>query len=81
MGDRSFASFSEAADEAGMSRIYGGIHFNFDNTVGLASGRALGSYVFSTQLQAIPEVPASWLVGGFALISMIARSRRSRQVK
>jgi membrane-associated phospholipid phosphatase len=42
---RSYTSFSQAADEAGMSRIYGGIHWSFDNTSGLASGRALGQYV------------------------------------
>lgn len=42
---RSFTSFAQAADEAGLSRIYGGIHFQFDNTAGLAAGRALGSYV------------------------------------
>lgn len=42
---RSFTSFTQAADEAGMSRIYGGIHYSFDNVAGLASGRALGAYV------------------------------------
>lgn len=31
---RTFSSFSEAAQEAGMSRIYGGIHYSFDNTGG-----------------------------------------------
>lgn len=42
---RSFNSFSEAASEAGMSRIYGGIHFDSGNEDGLAAGRALGNYV------------------------------------
>ena len=42
---RSFGSFAEAAEEAGMSRIYGGIHFGFDNVDGLASGRAVGRHV------------------------------------
>jgi membrane-associated phospholipid phosphatase len=42
---RSFGSFAAAAEEAGMSRIYGGIHWSFDNTAGLASGRDLGNYV------------------------------------
>ena len=48
---RSFQSFAQAADEAGASRIYGGIHFNFDDTAGLASGRAVGSYVVETLLK------------------------------
>lgn len=42
---RSFASFSAAAEEAGLSRIFGGIHFSFDNTAGLAAGRAIGRHV------------------------------------
>jgi hypothetical protein len=42
---RSFANFQAAADEAGLSRIYGGIHYSFDNQAGLATGRALGQYV------------------------------------
>lgn len=41
---RSFVSFSQAAEEAGQSRIYGGIHWQFDNTDGLAWGRALGRH-------------------------------------
>src|SRR5207237_10854785 len=42
---RSFASFDAAAAEAGQSRIYGGIHYQFDNQSGLASGHALGRFV------------------------------------
>src|SRR5262249_57782070 len=33
---RSFDSFDAAAAEAGRSRIYGGIHYTFDNLNGLA---------------------------------------------
>jgi membrane-associated phospholipid phosphatase len=47
---RTFTSFAQAADEAGMSRIYGGIHYSFDNTAGLAMGRALGQYVVDNVL-------------------------------
>ena len=42
---RSFDSFSAAAEEAGMSRIYGGIHWAFDNVDGLACGREIGEHV------------------------------------
>ena len=48
---RSFSSFREAAEEAGASRIYGGIHFNFDNALGLAMGRSIGELVMTTLLQ------------------------------
>ena len=40
---RHFDSFSQAADEAGFSRIIGGIHFNFDNIAGLQLGRQIGT--------------------------------------
>jgi hypothetical protein len=42
---RSFARFSDAAKEAGMSRIYGGIHWSFDNTDGLEGGKKIGQHV------------------------------------
>lgn len=47
---RHFASFSSAAAEAGKSRIYGGIHWEFDNQQGLAAGRAVGLDVCRTML-------------------------------
>ncbi len=42
---RSFTSFRAAAEEAGQSRIYGGIHYPFSNQDGLASGRAIAAEV------------------------------------
>jgi PAP2 superfamily len=42
---RTFKSFKQAAEEAGMSRIYGGIHWDFDNTEGLKCGREVAEYV------------------------------------
>jgi hypothetical protein len=48
---RKFTSIWAAAEEAGMSRIYGGIHWQFDNTDGLQVGRTLGEYVVRTTLQ------------------------------
>ena len=51
---RTFDSFAQAADEAGRSRIYGGIHFQFDNVPALAASRALGQYVVSNFLTPRP---------------------------
>jgi hypothetical protein len=42
---RNFTSFSQAADEAGISRIYGGIHFMSANLNGLECGEKIGNYV------------------------------------
>jgi len=46
MPARSFKSFMEAADEAAISRMYGGIHFRPAIVNGVVEGRALGNYVF-----------------------------------
>jgi membrane-associated phospholipid phosphatase len=51
---RSYPSFWHAAEEAGMSRIYGGIHYAFDNTAGLDLGRAVGETVIGSWLQETP---------------------------
>jgi len=42
---RTFAGFWAAAQEAGRSRIYGGIHYEFDNQEGLRTGRDLADYI------------------------------------
>jgi hypothetical protein len=42
---RSFASFTEAADEAAVSRLYGGIHFRAAIENGLDQGRCIGEKV------------------------------------
>jgi PAP2 superfamily len=39
---RTFTSFEEAAEEAALSRFYGGIHYPFDNSNGLTQGRCIG---------------------------------------
>ena len=44
---RRFASFQQAAEEAAASRVYGGIHFSFDNAAGLATGRAVGAWTLA----------------------------------
>lgn len=41
---RLFASFNAAADEAGISRLYGGIHFRSAIDLGLEQGRCIGAY-------------------------------------
>jgi hypothetical protein len=44
---RSFNSFSQAEIENGRSRIYLGIHWQFDATQGIKQGRAVANYVYS----------------------------------
>jgi len=42
---RNFKSFHEAAEEAGISRLYGGIHFHSAIVDGLTQGRCIGDQV------------------------------------
>ncbi len=42
---RSFESFSDAADQNAVSRLYGGIHYSFSNEAGLALGAEIAGYV------------------------------------
>jgi hypothetical protein len=43
---RSYNGFRQLADEAARSRVYGGIHFNFDTTSSFGVCIPLGDYVF-----------------------------------
>lgn len=42
---RSFKSFNAAADEAAISRMYGGIHYRAAVEVGVKQGREIGNYI------------------------------------
>lgn len=72
---REFDSFSEAVDEAGMSRIYGGIHFQFDNVDGQEMGYALSDYVASNYLRAVPEPSSTLLL--LVTAPLLLRRRRA----
>jgi hypothetical protein len=54
---RSYSSFWNAANEAGMSRIYGGIHFTFSNTDGLNLGKQVGDWTLQAFNQSQDTVP------------------------
>lgn len=49
---RSFSSFGAAAEEAAISRLYGGIHFRFGNEKGLEQGRAVGAHAAALRTKA-----------------------------
>jgi hypothetical protein len=48
---RSFKSLSQARDEIGMSRVYGGIHTMSANLAGQKAGVELADYVFDTRFR------------------------------
>lgn len=80
-GERCFTSFSDAAYEAGISRIYGGIHYAFDNGRAVEAGLSIGNFVASNnfQLNGVPE-PDSWalMLAGFGLTGAALRRCRNR---
>ncbi len=45
---RKFPSFYQAADEAAISRLYGGIHFRDAIEAGVAQGKAVGHHILQT---------------------------------
>ncbi|HSK70753.1 MAG TPA: vanadium-dependent haloperoxidase [Pyrinomonadaceae bacterium] len=48
---RSYSGFAEMANEAANSRVYGGIHFRFDNVAGQSIGRNVGNYIFQNVMR------------------------------
>jgi hypothetical protein len=54
----SYATFSDAADEAGQSRLYGGIHFVDDNTIAQQVGYLIGVQAWSKALTYFSGTPS-----------------------
>jgi hypothetical protein len=80
VGDRCFASLTAAADEAGISRIYGGIHYEHDNGRAVDNAYSLGQFVSETQLARVGAIPeaSTWamLIAGFGMVGGAVRRRR-----
>jgi hypothetical protein len=66
--DRSFTSFSHAAEESALSRLYGGIHWNFDNNDGLTAGLAVGQFVADNFFELEDRGATAGLVGGALVV-------------
>lgn len=48
---RSYSGFSVMADEQARARVYGGIHFTFDNVAGQSVGRNVANYIFANVMR------------------------------
>jgi membrane-associated phospholipid phosphatase len=75
---RTFTSFWAAAEEAGMSRIYGGIHFSFDNEEGLKLGRQVGRLIVREMGKRSSQGRGS---GGGSVFSVTAIGQGTAEVK
>ncbi|MEM9658223.1 MAG: hypothetical protein AAF961_07675, partial [Planctomycetota bacterium] len=73
---RSYQSFSEANEENGRSRVYLGIHWNFDDVRAREMGETIADAISQNHFQAIPEPPGKWLAG-LMLLSLFGRRRRN----
>ncbi len=72
---RSYDSFSAAALEAGRSRIYAGIHFEFSNITGRETGVAIADYVYGHCAQPVPA-PGAAALALFGVVCLL-RGRRA----
>jgi hypothetical protein len=87
-GTRNFRSFTQAGalgvgmenspeGENGMSRIYLGVHWIFDQTDGIRLGNDIASYVAANNFQVIPE-PSTLALAGCAMAAFAWSLRRKR---
>ncbi len=74
---RCFTSFTDAANEAGDSRVLGGIHFPIDNTEGLITGAAVAADVVANDFTPVPE-PASLMILITGTIGVLTAKARGR---
>ncbi len=61
---RSFTSLSDAMRENGLSRIYLGVHWNFDDIIGQETGMAIADSLFANNFTAIPEPSSIAIIAG-----------------
>lgn len=85
VADRTYTSLTAAGDEAGLSRIYGGIHYSFDHQAGSSTGRLVAEQVWNSQLPIETKVNASQvgnrlLVSGTSADDKISLSRLGRSL-
>lgn len=71
---RTFQSFTEAARENGRSRVYLGVHWQFDADAGYSTGTSVGDQAYGSLFQ-VPT-PGAATVLGLGLITVGARRRR-----
>ncbi|MDZ4288371.1 MAG: vanadium-dependent haloperoxidase [Prosthecobacter sp.] len=72
---RNFSTFSDAAAEAGMSQIYGGVNFGTSDTDGQTAGTEVADYILDNNFAPVPEPAGALLVLWGAGMLAIRRRR------
>jgi hypothetical protein len=82
MGDveRSYKKFTDAAKEAGKSRVFGGIHWSYDSAAGEQLGRKIGRYVSDHYFQALGD-PGDQLPAAAAPLAPVHVTFSAEQVR
>ncbi len=73
---RTFTSLAACAEEVGLSRIYGGIHYPIDNEEGKRTGGLVGDYVCENFLlpnASLPELRFAGVTNGVPLLRVHGR--------
>lgn len=80
---RSYTGFDAAANEAGISRIFGGIHWNFANQQAQAAGFRLGHQILSHLLQPMSALQFTHIAhaGGVTRIEARVEPGRSYAIR
>ncbi len=73
---RNYSSISDAVNEAGLSRIYGGVNFASADSDGRAIGAAIGDQVANNLFQQIPEPSGALLIASAGLFTILRRRSR-----
>src|SRR5262249_12626360 len=79
--ERSFQKFTDAAKEAGKSRIYAGIHWSYDCAIGEQVGRKVGQYVADHYFQPVTDSGGESPVAMAAARAPVNESLRAEQVR
>lgn len=74
--ERTFESLSEAMAENGRSRVYLGIHWNYDDLEGQFTGQLIAQSLFSGEFIAVPEPASMALVLAGTVLTMSRRRQR-----
>lgn len=72
---RTYTSFSAASAENGLSRIYGGVHYSYDNTSAVVMGTQVGNAVFAGAFDVAEPASLMLLASGFAGVAAVRRRR------
>ena len=82
LNTRCFTGYSAAMTDAANSRLWGGIHWSFDNAAGRDVGQSVARYAIAGHAFDVVPEPSTWLmmILGFGLAGAALRRARVRTI-